>query len=238
MAGWPGLKAAIARPDRSSPRSSIGIATSDQTPSDSLPDFHRVGRLRLSPRHGSPPKSPVFASRRQGETGLQDWAFAVTCEQAPSENASTTSASTPTAAVSICLIVTNCLKLPTCLTDTTDMNGPAPNFESLGTALRFAEKQHSVISHNIANVNTPHYQARELSFDEYLAAARTRNHDSSNPGGDGVRLATGLETRSDGNNVDLDREVARLKRNAMLFQTFQQLLVAQMNLMRKAISGQ
>jgi flagellar basal-body rod protein FlgB len=50
-------------------------------------------------------------------------------------------------------------------------------------------------------------------------------------------MATGLEERTDGNNVDLDREMARLKQNAMMFRTFSQLLSSQMDVMRKAMTS-
>ncbi len=117
------------------------------------------------------------------------------------------------------------------------MADPQSRTEILGNALRFAEQQHRVISQNIANVNTPEYKAGELSFDDFLDAAQNRNHDSLSQRGIEVRMKEGLVTRSDGNNVDLDREVAQLKKNAMLFRTFSQLLMSHLTLMRKAMTG-
>jgi flagellar basal-body rod protein FlgB len=120
--------------------------------------------------------------------------------------------------------------------DTRTMAGLSSRNELLGTALRFAELEHGVISQNIANANTPNYRTRELSFDEFLDAARHANPDSQPDGDVEVRLTEGLATRADGNNVDLDREMGRLKQNAMLFKTLSQLLMSQMDVMRRAMS--
>jgi flagellar basal-body rod protein FlgB len=116
------------------------------------------------------------------------------------------------------------------------MAGLSSRYELLGSALRFAELEHGVISQNIANASTPEYKTRELSFDEFLDAARQTNDDSQPDGDVEVRLTEGLATRADGNNVDLDREMGRLKQNAMLFKALSQLLMSQMDLMRRAMS--
>ncbi|MEZ6095647.1 MAG: hypothetical protein R3C03_15700 [Pirellulaceae bacterium] len=52
-----------------------------------------------------------------------------------------------------------------------------------------------------------------------------------------VQEAKGLLERTDGNNVDLDQQVSNLKRNAMLFQTFSNLLAAKMDTMKRAMNG-
>lgn len=120
--------------------------------------------------------------------------------------------------------------------DTGTMAGLSSRQQLLGSALRFAELEHGLISQNIANANTPNYKTRELSFDDFLDAARHANTDSHPDGDVEVRLTEGLATRADGNNVDLDREMGRLKQNAMLFKTLSQLLMSQMDVMRRAMS--
>jgi flagellar basal-body rod protein FlgB len=52
-----------------------------------------------------------------------------------------------------------------------------------------------------------------------------------------IARTLGLTPRSDGNNVDLDKEFGELKRNALMFQTFSQLLAAKMDTMRRAMQG-
>lgn len=116
------------------------------------------------------------------------------------------------------------------------MTGIPSQFHLLGNALRYTEQGHRVISQNIANVNTPGYQSRQLTFDQLLQLV-----DSGTPSTQDsafkVEQTPGLQPRQDGNNVDLDQEFSLLKKNAMLFQTYSQLLAAQMNVMRKAING-
>lgn len=107
----------------------------------------------------------------------------------------------------------------------------------LGTALEYAQFQHQVISQNIANVNTPGFQAGSGSFAQFLEIVRSPSLDSSTTHDFQVEPTAGLTARADGNNVDLDQEFADLKRNSLLFQTFSQLLAAKLDTMRRAITG-
>ena len=114
------------------------------------------------------------------------------------------------------------------------MTGIPSQFNSLGNALRFAEQGHRVISQNIANVNTPGYKTQELPFEqlkELLEAGETASPATWQP-----VIRAGLDERFDGNNVDLDQQFSELKKNAMLFQTFSQLLASQMDTMKRAMS--
>ncbi|MBN1174130.1 MAG: flagellar biosynthesis protein FlgB [Micromonosporaceae bacterium] len=64
-------------------------------------------------------------------------------------------------------------------------------------------KRSRVTADNIANVNTPHFLAGRVSFEDALADAIT-NGDPTEPS---VHMARSLEpTREDGNNVNLDHE--------------------------------
>src|SRR3954463_6386553 len=88
---------------------------------------------------------------------------------------------------------------------------------ALGRQLTASVAKQSVAASNLANINTPNYRTREVSFDDALSAA-TEKLAVTQPGHlagplDGlsgslkqVREADGLATRRDGNNVELDRE--------------------------------
>ena len=52
-----------------------------------------------------------------------------------------------------------------------------------------------------------------------------------------VVATPGLTARADGNNVDIDREIGQLNKNAMLQQTYVQLLSTYLEQMRLAIQG-
>ncbi|MFN9877573.1 MAG: flagellar basal body rod protein FlgB [Planctomycetota bacterium] len=107
----------------------------------------------------------------------------------------------------------------------------------MGNALEFAQFRHGVIGQNIANVNTPGFQTREAVFDQFLELAQAGSGEIHGTGDFEVAQTLGLTPRADGNNVDLDKEFGELKRNAMMFQTFSQLLAAKMDTMRRAMQG-
>jgi flagellar basal-body rod protein FlgB len=99
-----------------------------------------------------------------------------------------------------------------------------------------AELRQQVISHNLANVNTPGYHRLDVDFEEALAEqVKGGSMGSGTVPTPQVHEEKGLPTRPDGNNVDVDREISQLNRNAMMFQTYSQLIVSQFDLMRRAI---
>ncbi|QEG23375.1 flagellar basal body rod protein FlgB [Mariniblastus fucicola] len=117
------------------------------------------------------------------------------------------------------------------------MTGIPSQYYLLGNALRNAEQNHRVVSQNIANVNTPGYQTRELSFEDYMKRVKSGESNQGFIDEIPTTLVEGLVERVDGNNVDFDQQVANLKKNALLFQSWSQLLAAKMSTMRKAMTG-
>ncbi|HIE96744.1 MAG TPA: flagellar basal body rod protein FlgB [Planctomycetes bacterium] len=101
-----------------------------------------------------------------------------------------------------------------------------------------AEQRQQVISNNIANVNTPNYRTLELQFEDALAAEITKKGKSiGSPAATSVTHTAGLASRADGNNVDIDKELGLLNKNAMLQQLYLQLIGTDMNQMRRAMEG-
>lgn len=118
------------------------------------------------------------------------------------------------------------------------MTTAPPEINLLSQLLRTAELRHQVISQNIANVNTPGYQARTVRFEERLAAQLLAGRDLGDVQGEPlVERDTGLTLRSDGNNVDVDRESGRLHQNALLHQTYSQVLASYYDSLRRAMSS-
>ncbi|MCS7471343.1 MULTISPECIES: flagellar basal body rod protein FlgB [Pirellulaceae] len=117
------------------------------------------------------------------------------------------------------------------------MSGIFYQMDLLGSAVNASEKSHRVVSQNIANVNTPGYKTKRLEFERLLAQLQS----SEAKDGAGTELPVkdleGLEERVDGNNVNLEKEVAELKENALAFQAFSHLLASRVSTMRRAISG-
>jgi len=117
------------------------------------------------------------------------------------------------------------------------MSAPISQFELVAKALEAAALRHQVISNNIANVNTPGYQALEVSFEEQLSRAMMLELETLDQLSPEVRRAEGLAMRNDGNNVDIDREIGKLGKNSVTYQTLVQVLASQMGMLRSAISG-
>jgi flagellar basal-body rod protein FlgB len=87
--------------------------------------------------------------------------------------------------------------------------------EGLGRFLNFSVSRHEAIAANMANLDTPGYKTRDLSFRTALGAAW---------GEDGEPLfrpiatrVPGLIERPDGNNVNLERESLLMAQNQLLF---------------------
>ncbi len=112
------------------------------------------------------------------------------------------------------------------------MIGKLSQIEQLNALMRRSQAAHGVVSANIANVNTPNYRAQEVQFDQTLAEAIRSGNDSINT----VDVA-GLMDRQDGNNVDIDRELAQLTKTELEYQTYTQIIASQLGMYRTAITG-
>jgi len=121
----------------------------------------------------------------------------------------------------------------------------------IGKAMDGSALRHTAISNNLANVNTPGYKRLEVSFQDALAEAvqptrldlkRTKpKHFSIRPSLDDpgiVQMKTNRSTslRNDGNNVDIDIELAALAENNLYFNSLAQMLSGQLALLRQSIS--
>lgn len=77
------------------------------------------------------------------------------------------------------------------------------SFDAMSSALDALSLRQRVIADNVANVQTPGYQAKRVQFEAALASAVSQGN-----GRVSAHIATSLEpTREDGNNVNLDTEV-------------------------------
>ena len=117
------------------------------------------------------------------------------------------------------------------------MTGIHSQYYLIGNALRSAEQNHRVVSENIANVNTPGYQTRAVDFDQLMEQVKDGTASQKLVELSPVEVVEGLMERGDGNNVDIDQQLGGLKKNALLFQTYSQLLASKMSTIRKAITG-
>jgi len=107
----------------------------------------------------------------------------------------------------------------------------------LGNALNGAEQNHCLLSQNVANVNTPGYKTQRIQFDKFVKQLESEAAGRGLIDEIEVEKVKGLRSRVDGNNVDMEREISELKKNALAFQTYSHLLASKLSTMRRAISG-
>ena len=111
------------------------------------------------------------------------------------------------------------------------------NTPSLGRLERYLDLsvlRHSLISSNLANIDTPGYRTRDLDFAGELDRAQGNLQFAMHT--PIVRPVLGLLERPDGNNVSLERESLLLARTQLGFNAGVQLLRAELRRLSLAIN--
>ncbi len=116
---------------------------------------------------------------------------------------------------------------------------------ALGRQLNKAVAKQVVSASNLANIDTPGYRAREASFGDLLegevkklglAVTADRQIPGVPQGAPQSVESEGLQSRRDGNNVQLDRELLTMTRASGEFAAAQTALSAKFRLIRFAIN--
>jgi flagellar basal-body rod protein FlgB len=96
-----------------------------------------------------------------------------------------------------------------------------PMFTKIENLLTWTTRRQQAMSANLANLDTPGYRAKDYTFDSELQEAR----------------AYDLETpvKSDGNNVDLEREMTEITKNGLQYVTLVQFLNHKLKTLRSSI---
>ena len=127
----------------------------------------------------------------------------------------------------------------------------SPPVTSLEKALTGSALRHRVIGNNIANVNTPGFKRSEVSFEAELASAAqgetntgglTRTHEKHLPlvaktPASPVKNITNTSLRTDGNNVDVDAEMAGMAKNNIFYNAVAQGIGSYYTMLKSAING-
>ena len=90
-------------------------------------------------------------------------------------------------------------------------------------------RQKLVVS-NIANADTPGYKTRDIDF-------QSEFRNAVDPCQPQVAEVSGLKTKNDGNNVNIDRESRLLAENDIRFSAATNLLKSRLKTLRAAIDG-
>ncbi|PKM49892.1 MAG: flagellar basal body rod protein FlgB [Firmicutes bacterium HGW-Firmicutes-7] len=104
------------------------------------------------------------------------------------------------------------------------------NTNVLAKALDASWLKSEAISNNIANVDTPGYKRSDVVFESYLQQAldskgRIKQGSLSRVSPKVIKDNTNLSYRIDGNNVDIDTEMAYMAQNQIKYNT----LISQVN---------
>ena len=106
--------------------------------------------------------------------------------------------------------------------------------QALGRALDGLDARQRAIASNIANLETPGYQAEVVRFEDALRSA-IRSGEPLSASIDSTRSLA--PTRLNGNNVNLDMELMESSETVLLQRLVTQSLTSKYSMMRTAIQG-
>jgi flagellar basal-body rod protein FlgB len=109
-----------------------------------------------------------------------------------------------------------------------------PTTRVLGAAINGLEARQQAISSNLANVETPGYLARSVSFEDSLRSAIAGGDPESMTISVGRSMAA---TRQNGNNVNVDSEMMLASENVLAQRLVVQSLNSKYAVLRTAITG-
>jgi len=108
-----------------------------------------------------------------------------------------------------------------------------------GGALQLRTERTRILATNIANENTPGYQAQDMDFAAVMASAQAGADGAPQLSGDnGPLYRVPFHPSGDGNTVEIGVEQAAFAQNASDYQTSLTFLSMQLKGIAKAIAGQ
>jgi flagellar basal-body rod protein FlgB len=115
----------------------------------------------------------------------------------------------------------------------------SPNYQATKQLLDVASRRHEALATNIANVETPGYKRVDLPKDfAHELSSRIRSGDAKSIAiPELVEDLTSSSQRKDGNNVDMDKEMMALSKNAAEFDMLADFVSGSIKQLRLAISG-
>ena len=120
---------------------------------------------------------------------------------------------------------------------------------TLRTALNGLTMRQRATADNIANLNTPGYKAARVSFEDSLqrqlrdsvslssAASAASRANTTDEAQISVSRDTATSMRADGNNVDLENEMARLAETVINYNTVSELVSIKLSILKSVIGS-
>ncbi len=113
----------------------------------------------------------------------------------------------------------------------------------LERVVRQASIRNGILTSNIANVDTPNYQEKDVKFSQVLGNEMSMTITDARhiQAGSGDNASGEIEEEdtkpwADKNNVEMDQEVAKMTQNAMLFEAGITLLKKKIQMFKNALS--
>ncbi len=115
--------------------------------------------------------------------------------------------------------------------------------------MQYASAKNQTISNNIANVDTPNYKAKNAVFKNILNESMSQNveakrtherHLSFNGTSDSsyqIMTKNNTSYNSNGNNVDVDKEMAELAKNQIYYQALVDRINGKFGSLQKVLQG-
>jgi len=120
------------------------------------------------------------------------------------------------------------------------MNVGQKLFPLVEEMLDWTAKRQQTISANLANIDTPGYKARDISFSQHMQslALQTTSARHLDPiAADGLSVyEVDTKAKNNGNTVDLDREMTELTKNGLQYVALVQYLNQKLRTLRSAIN--
>lgn len=123
------------------------------------------------------------------------------------------------------------------------------NISTLERALDYSSLKQKVISQNIANVDTPNYKAKDVSFKSVLQneldtsfnTYRTDNRhidfSDSSSSSTGIITQRNVQYNHNGNSVDMDKEMSNLATNQIYYNALIERLNGKFSTLQNVIRG-
>ncbi|PAK32058.1 flagellar basal body rod protein FlgB [Bacillus velezensis] len=119
--------------------------------------------------------------------------------------------------------------------------------QNLENALGRADIKQKVLTNNIANIDTPNYKAKKVSFRNLLdqetsnleAVKTDYRHVDFTGSGDDYSIVSSSDTsyQQNGNNVDIDKEMTDLAENQINYQALVERMSGKFNSLKTALTG-
>ncbi len=117
------------------------------------------------------------------------------------------------------------------------MNPMDLHLQVLAKSLTMRLQRHGVIAGNIANADTPGFRPQAVAFEEALqkASAKSSTKEVANLMAK-VETADDGQPRADGNTVSLDRQMANLSQNAIVYNATAEMIARKFRMIKSVIA--